>query len=114
MSNTITITFKGSSDDIAGCYWARGDVDDDDCASGSLRVFRVRHGGDVMSGQWPPKDPNVAIVVRAMFDIRTNDVETIRAQDALGIRGDVLNLRSLEAVVAAAEAYRKSDEYERS
>lgn len=42
------LTFEGHSDDTAGCYWSGGNVDHDDCASGSLRVFRVRHGGHRM------------------------------------------------------------------
>lgn len=48
-----TITFEGSSDDTFGC----NDIDHDDCAAGSLRVFEIEDAsgaGLIVTGQYCP------------------------------------------------------------
>jgi len=44
----VLVKFEGYSDDTFGAYWKGGDVDHDDYASGSIRVMRVRAGGEEM------------------------------------------------------------------
>ncbi len=52
--SAVTLRFQGYSDDTAGCYWTatdghRNDVDNDDCAAGSTRVFHVFDGAAEMA-----------------------------------------------------------------